>query len=171
MLLNKAKILELFQILNNRLETRSLRGEIGVVGGAALCILFNERSATKDVDAIFEPTSEIRKVVKEVSEDEGIPEDWLNDAVKGFMPQELPQETVVYSGSNLKVWTPNLEYLFAMKAMASRADTTDLSDIKLLINKMNIKTLEEAVLILHKYYPKGKILQKTYYFLEELFDN
>jgi hypothetical protein len=168
-MLDKQQILELFIDLNNKLHDQGLNGEIGVVGGAALCLLFNERVSTKDVDAIFEPTTKIRQLVKEIAEERHLADDWLNDAVKGFFPDVVPQEQIMYDGDSLKVWVPNLEYLFAMKSLASRADTTDLSDIKLLIKKIPIATFEEAIKILHSYYPKGRISQKTYYFLEELF--
>ena len=169
-MLNKAHILELFKKLDQRLEAKCLKGEIGVFGGAALCLLYNERIPTKDVDALFEPTEVIRKLVADIAEDENLPPDWLNDAVKGFIPEQNPEHNTIYDGKALLVWVPDPKYLFAMKALASRANTTDLSDIKLLISKIPIATLDEAVEVLHNYYPKGQISQKTYYFLEELFD-
>ena len=59
-MLTAEKIRELLAALNEELGARDVVGEIGLCGGAVMCLVFQARPATKDVDGIFEPTREIR---------------------------------------------------------------------------------------------------------------
>jgi methylmalonyl-CoA mutase cobalamin-binding subunit len=86
--MRKAQIIEAFKKLNAQLSSQGVKGEVGVVGGAAMVLAFNARSATKDVDAIFAPSGKIRDAARIVASDLGLPEDWINDAVKAFLPGE-----------------------------------------------------------------------------------
>ena len=63
-----------------------MRGQIFIVGGAAMALAYSTRRVTKDIDAVFEPKSAIYDAATTVAEELGLPEDWLNDAVKGFVP-------------------------------------------------------------------------------------
>ena len=46
--------------------------------------------ATRDLDAVFIPTDVARQAATAVAEHKGLAEDWLNDAVKGFLPGPDP---------------------------------------------------------------------------------
>jgi hypothetical protein len=80
----REEIVEALTSLGAVLDSRGLRGEMYVVGGAAIALAFDERRSTRDVDAIFEPKMEIYAAASEVAERLGLPPGWLNDAVKGF---------------------------------------------------------------------------------------
>ena len=60
-----------------------------------------------------------------------------------------------------------------MKCMSLRigAESSDIDDIKTIIKHLNINSSEKVFKIIEKYYPKNKILPKTYYFIKELFDD
>ena len=77
-------LIKLFHALNGELRNRDGVGEIGLCGGAVMCLVFKARAATKDVDALLKPTQEIRDACRKVAIDFGLPEDWLNDAAKVF---------------------------------------------------------------------------------------
>ena len=47
---------------------------------------YDATRATRDPDAVFIPTDIIRQAATAVAEHRGLTEDWLNDAVKGFLP-------------------------------------------------------------------------------------
>ena len=163
-------ILKAFEKLNIELSKEGVFGEVGVVGGAAMVLAFNARAATKDVDAIFEPSLKIRKAIKAIAADLGLPEDWMNDAVKGFLPGEPRSKREIFARDHLRVWIPEPEYLLAMKGISARLDTRDAEDLKLLIKLLKLDTPEKVFEILQKYYPKNQIPAKTQFFIEEIFE-
>jgi hypothetical protein len=100
----------------------------------------------------------------------GLPEDWLNDAAKGYFLTAPPVRSVVEL-SNLRVWAPQAEYMLAMKCVSARYDSHDLDDTKFLIAHLGIKTMDQAFRIIEQYYPRKVIPPKTQYLLEELLDS
>jgi len=60
-------------------NSKNVKGEICLYGGAVMCLVFDARPSTKDVDAIFHPAEIIRKAAKEISNDYELVDDWLND--------------------------------------------------------------------------------------------
>lgn len=170
-MLDKRKIKQAFEALNTKLREQGISGDIVIFGGAYMVLVLDTRVATKDVDAIFKPATDIRKAVLEVAESLNLPEDWLNDGVKGFLPSKGNEKgSKMMNFSNLKIWTPKAEYILAMKCMASRSETKDLEDIRNLINYLNLKTSEEVYNIVMEYYPVKTIPTKIQYIIEEIFE-
>lgn len=166
-MLDSKTILRLFSALNDELRGMGVRGEIGICGGAVMCLVFNARESTKDVDAIFQPTREIRDASKAVADRLGMPEDWLNDAAKGFFLSQPPMRDVVEL-SNLRVWAPQADYMLAMKCVSARFDSHDLDDTEFLLNHLGIRSVDEACRIIEQYYPRKVIPAKTQFLLEEM---
>ncbi len=154
--------------LGARLSARGVRGEVMLVGGAAMCLAYDARAMTRDVDAIFRPKSIIAEEARRVAEDMGLSPTWLNDGAKGFLsPTPSPVRQTVFSLPGLLVWAPYPEYIFAMKCLASRAE--DRGDITILAERLGIHTYSEAATVVAKYYPANRVLPKTRFMLEELF--
>lgn len=168
-MLDTKLIKKLFRALNDELTKKDVVGEVGICGGAVMCLVYHARPATKDIDAIFEPTKEIRMAVKNVARKFGLDEDWLNDAVKGFFHADPPREDV-FNMSHLKVWAPSADYMLAMKCVSARFDTFDRDDIKFLISHLKLIKAEDVFNIIVKYYPQGKVPAKTRFLIEEIFD-
>lgn len=125
------------KILGTELKELNLHGEIILTGGAAMCLVHSARDMTKDIDALYEPKSVINKLVEKIALEYGLPKDWLNDSVKGFINDNI--EIVGFASfDNLKVSTVTPEYLLAMKLMSSRVGGQDYSDIKFLFDKLPI---------------------------------
>ncbi len=164
---SKADILALFEQLNDKLRIAGVVGDIGLCGGAVMCLVFNARASTRDVDAVFAPAAVLREAAQAVAEARGLPADWLNDAAKGFFSASVPQ--ILYrEWSNLRVWTPSPEFMLAMKCVAARYDTADADDVRFLVRFLGLKTPADIFDLVAKYYPEERIPAKTRFFVEEL---
>ena len=83
---NRARIKQALTALGAELSRRGVRGEIFIVGGAAMALAFSTRRVTKDIDAVFEPKGAIYEAAEQVARQLELPQGWLNDAVKAFLP-------------------------------------------------------------------------------------
>jgi hypothetical protein len=165
--MTKQQITKYLKMLNDQLAEMGIKGEICLYGGAAMCLAFNARQATKDVDAVFEPAQKVRLAALRLAKIHDLKEDWLNDAVKGFVVRH--NQKVLFNWPNLKVFHAEAEYLLAMKAMSARQDTTDRKDIIFLVEYLKIQSPEEVFAAIEKYYHKRHIKAATQFFIEELF--
>ena len=169
-MLDTELIHNLFEALNYELNQSGVIGEVGICGGAVMCLVFNARKSTKDVDAIFEPTAEIRAAARRVADTFDVPKDWLNDAAKGFFLSQ-PEQIDVINLSNLRVWAPSPQYMLAMKCISARFDSSDADDVRCLIRHLKLETVESALRIIETYYPKKMIPAKTQFFIEEILES
>lgn len=169
--MRQQEILNAFRALNDELAREGTKGEIGVVGGAAMVLVFNARDATRDVDAIFEPTAKLRAAAARVADAQGLPEDWLNDAAKRYMPVDTQPRNILLSLSHLALWVPPPAYLLAMKAIAARFDSHDAADLRTLIRHLGVSKVGQVMELIEKYYPRQQIPARTQFFVEELFSS
>lgn len=170
-MLTKEKIHSLFSSLNEELAATETRGQLFLVGGAAMCLALDARASTNDVDALFKPSKVIRKAAANIAQKQGIDPFWLNDAVKGFL-SEHPRFSVYLDLSHLHISIAEPEYLLAMKCLAMRLgeEFQDLNDVRFLIKLLGYQTFEQATRVICEFYPLERFPQKTLYVLEELFE-
>jgi hypothetical protein len=174
--LTREELLNALRALSDKLGEQGVTGELCLFGGTVMVLAFSARLATKDVDAIFKPPKTIRDVASRIATELRLPNDWLNDGVKGFLSARhettagnLPQFT------HLRLTMPVPEYLLAMKCMASRIGGTtgehsDVSDITFLTRHLGLKSARDVLDIVAQYYPSNQIPVKTQYLIEGLFD-
>jgi hypothetical protein len=167
--LTSEQIEELFAALDAELRALDVVGEVHVVGGAVLCLVFHARPSTRDVDAHFQPTQKIRQAAARVAAAHGLPEAWLNDAAKGFL-SEKGEYRLFLERPNLRVFMAQPEYLLAMKCLAFRlgAEFHDEADVRFLLRLLNIERYATALEIITGYYPLERFPQKALYALEEI---
>ncbi len=165
--MEKEEILKFLHILNEELQRKGIKGELCLFGGAVMCLAFDARPNTQDVDAVFKPTKEIREAAAQIGRDYGLREDWLNDGVKGFLVAH--SQKVLLDLSNVKIYIPETDYLLAMKTLAARVDATDKQDVEFLVQLLKINSAEQVFGILEKYYPHQQIKPATKFFIEEIF--
>lgn len=162
------EIKQYFVELNDELRDMDVKGEICLYGGAVMCLVYNARPDTKDVDAVFEPVRYIRKAAGRVAEVHGLNKDWLNYAVKMFLVSH--ERTILFDFPHLKIYSPPPDYLLAMKTLAGRANTLDRSDIEFLIEKLSLQSAEQVLEIVKGYYPHKQVKPATRLLLEEIFE-
>jgi hypothetical protein len=165
---DRAKIVGALQALSDELIREGIRGQIFIVGGAAMALAYSTRRVTKDIDAVFEPKSSIYSAAARVAGELDLPEDWLNDAAKGFMPGVDEHARPVPDVTGLEITTASPQYLLAMKLMAMRFGEDD-EDIEALLRACDLHSAEEALDLLERVYPAQAPAPKTRFFLEELF--
>lgn len=167
-MLTRQRIFDLFKELDEELAEAGIRGDVFVVGGAAMTVAYDARPATRDIDAIWHPSAEIRAAAARIAaRHDDLEPDWLNDGVKGFLPGDDPAPRVVYDGDVLAVSVGSPEYLLATKLLASRV-SRDEEDILLLYDLCGLGSADEALDLLDRYYPGRPIEAKVRFFLEEL---
>ncbi|MCY4489326.1 MAG: DUF6036 family nucleotidyltransferase [Deltaproteobacteria bacterium] len=166
---SKSDMERLFQELNDELSRMGVAGELYLVGGAVMCLVFDARPSTKDIDAFFRPARQVREAAQAVAASSGLPSNWLNDAVKGYLSDKGDFHPYLES-SNLRVLTAAPEYLLAMKCLAMRLGEVfhDEEDVRFLLRYLNLTDYQAALDIVTGYYPLERLPRKTLYALEEL---
>lgn len=164
---------ELVDLLKELDGTLSSSHDIVLVGGAAMILHFGALRATHDIDVLVlrGDVSELRRAVRLVALEHDLPEDWVNDAVKGFadilppdfyhrlVPIELPLQ-------HLRLYVLGRPEQAAFKIIALREQ--DLEDLEILLPAMSPAEREVLLQIMHHVSTfRQDWAQKMRYFLEE----
>lgn len=162
-------IRRLLDLLDEELASVDVEGELYMVGGAVMCLALGARAATRDVDALFRPTREIREAAARVALRAGVPGTWLNDAVKGYL-DDRGSFDVFLELPHLRVFVARPDYLLAMKCASMRLgeEFRDLDDVRYLLRYLNISTADQALEIVTRYFDESRLMPKTRLALEEL---
>ncbi len=152
--LSRARILRLFDSLNEELERAGVHGIVHLAGGAVMCLALRSRDATHDVDAVFEPSGAVLDAALRVAERENVADSWLNNAVKGYLSDHGEFDEFI-EHSNLRIFVANPKYMLAMKCMAMRVGEGyhDEEDVRYLLRHLGIEDLDEAQRVISGYYP------------------
>lgn len=168
-LLDADRIRDLLVELGRRLHARGITARIFLVGGAAMALAYNSRRATRDLDGVFEPKTEIYREAALMADEAGLPPDWLNEGVKGLLPDRSAAEVGSYFDSEgISVGVASAEYLFAMKAFAAREEV-DADDLRFLALHLGLRDTREAVDLVERFYAPHRLKPVTQYLLEDLF--
>ncbi|HEX4583694.1 MAG TPA: DUF6036 family nucleotidyltransferase [Burkholderiaceae bacterium] len=178
-MLRKADILRGLRKIHEKAKQAGVVIDLAVYGGAAMALAFDLRHATRDVDAVVRGNPDfLRRVAQEVADEEGWPDDWLNDGVKGFVSSQeqmrLMEDFEPSPAGGLRVYTPTPEYLFAMKCMAMRPEgiggSHDISDIEALADEAGIRNAADALALVESFYPSSRIPPKVKFGVEEIME-
>ena len=120
--------------------------ELIAIGGAVMVLAYNARLSTRDVDVMIvapHDAQRVRRLAVQVAAERGWPEEWLNDAAKGYLVGVSAGATLL-SAPGIQVCAPSVEQLLAMKLSAWR-DDVDIADARRLLQEMSSTGGHDAV--------------------------
>ena len=164
---------ELISMLQELDEQLSAPCDLILVGGAAMILHFGASRATRDVDVLMlrGDAAELRQAVQTVAMLHNLPEDWLNDGVKGFadiLPRDFYHrlQALDVATKHLHLYVLGQSEQAAMKIVALREQ--DLEDLELLLPHMSDADRETLIAIMnHVATFRPDWAQKIRYFLLE----
>ncbi len=110
-LLSRDDIIKGMTSLAEKARAENVTLEIVVVGGAAMALAYQSRLATRDVDVVFlSPPhfeAQIRRWAKLIAAEHQWPDDWLNDAAKGYMVG-ISLDRTLFQQPGLHVYAPSI---------------------------------------------------------------
>jgi Nucleotidyltransferase of unknown function (DUF6036) len=165
--LGRDDIRALLDDLSAELAARGARADLFLVGGAAIAVAYDEARSTRDLDAVFLPTDVVREAAAAVAERRGLVADWLNDAVKGFLPGPDPDAQRFYASASLNVDVASARYLLAMKLFSARVEN-DADDIMFLYRQVGFTSVEEGLDLVENAYRGRPVEAKTQFLLGEI---
>ena len=149
-------------------QTKGLKIQLTLVGGAVMVLRFGARLSTRDVDAVILFPREakiVRELARQVAEENDWPEDWLNDGAKGYLVG-ISKGDILFQAPGIEVSAPSLEQLLAMKLSAWR-DDLDISDARRLLKEVaSGRKRDEVWERVEPYLVKGDELTAQYAFLD-----
>ena len=171
--LTRAQIVRALTRLGELCAAAAIKAEVAIYGGTVMMIAYDCRQATKDVDAIFHPVGVIEPLIRQVAVELKLPEDWMNSGVKTFVgAREAREKFSELEIPGLVLTRPSAEYLLAMKCLAARLPTLfragDVDDIKFLIRKLRLRSIEEIDAIVGDYYGDRRLENGKRWLVEKL---
>ena len=170
-LLGRERIRELLVELGRRCAATGDSVDMFVVGGGAIALAYSGDRGTRGIDAVFEPKMRVYEEARKVADEVGLPRDWLNDGVKGLLPDFKDEgQQVTISSEGIHVVVPSPEYLFAMKATSARIGMDD-DDLILLGTIIGIKSADQAYEVVERFYRRERVSAKAGFYIQTFFPN
>ena len=143
--LSRADIRMLLDELAERLHEKRTFAKLHVVGGACLALAYERERTTRDIDVRVDTGHEaLEEAIREIAQAHDLPEGWLNDQPRGFIPEgDDARSPTLYESRSLVVTGASGEYLLAMKLEASREKDED--DIRYLLDHLGITDADTAL--------------------------
>lgn len=167
-MLTKEQIEKYLVEIDSELANRGLTGEIVLCGGAVMAYVFEARLSTKDIDALFEPTSELRDIATSIAKKYNLEDDWFNDAAKGYIDTSRMTFVKVKTLDALKIKRPDDKAMLAMKIASAREDSSDADDAVFLIRRIGIQDEDELLNIIEDNIPKQCLTPMAGFFAKEM---
>jgi len=168
--LGQAELSALLTELGGELADQGLRGDLLVVGGAAMALAYDTRRTTRDVDGVFQPKQRVYEAAEVVARRHDLEPGWLNDAAKALVPPGTEVGAhVVLDVPGLTVSVPAPEKLLALKVAAARVDR-DADDILHLARLCGLTSPQEILDLTERVIgPARPLAPKVQYLIEDLF--
>ncbi|WP_425445851.1 hypothetical protein [Dethiothermospora halolimnae] len=171
-LLDKDKLIKIFDYLNERLKENQLQLEITIYRDSIMTMIYDNRPATKDVDCVFSETNFrlLENILELTKSTFNLSDGWINEEIKEPLKSILKEDKETYKAySNLKILKPKAEQLLAMKVLAARPEPAkDFVDAYILCKDLNIDTKDKLLEIVSNYVPKTIVDERQMNFIKYL---
>jgi len=167
--MDRKDIVRALQALGAELATRGLIADLYIVGGAAIALAYDERRSTRDIDAVFVPKAEVYEAAVRVGDQLGLPEGWLNDAVKGFLLGPDPFATEIFEVTGLRCEVASPEVVLVMKCLAHRIGEDD-ADVRFLAEKAGLYDAAAVLDLVEQMAGRRQLTAQVQFFVEAVFD-
>lgn len=125
---------------------------------------------TSDVDAAFTPIAQIIAVVREMAEERGWPEEWLNNHAGKFIPIARDDWLPFHSVGNVEIVIAGPHLLLAMKLLSSRIGRDDV-DIARLVVVTGVTSEEQAGEVFEAFFPGETLSDRATRILSRVLKN
>lgn len=171
-LMDKKRLLQIFDYLNERLKENQLQLEITIYGGSIMTMVYDNRPATKDIDCVFSATNLklLDKILDLTKFAFNLPDGWINEQIKKPLELILKENKETFKVyTNLKILRPKAEQLLAMKILAARPEPAkDFVDAYILCKDLSITTKKQLLDIFSEYIPLTFIGERQINFIKYL---
>lgn len=171
-LMDKHRLMEIFDYMNERLKENQLTLEITIYGGSIMTMVYDNRPATKDIDCVFSQTNlklldhilDLTKFAFKLSEG------WINEEIKEPLKSILKEDKETYKNyTNLKILKPKADQLLAMKILAARPEPAkDFLDAYILCQDLKIESKGNLLKIIADYVPLTLLGERQINFIKYL---
>ena len=169
-LMDRDKLLQIFDYLNERLKENQLQLELTIYGGTIMTMVYDNRPATRDIDCVFSEVNQklLENILEMTKFTFNLPENWINEEIKEPLKSIIKEDKETYKiYSNLKILKPKAEQLLAMKILAARPEPAkDFIDSFILCRDLNIRSKEELLNVVEKYLPLSLIGDRQIRFIK-----
>ena len=173
--ISKNDLILALQRLGELAEENDTKLDVCLYGGAVMMLAYNTRNITKDVDTVIQPSELGFRLARQVGQELKFPENWINDDVKMFLAPSGQTRILPWDGPGIALTVPTAGYLLAMKALACRQALPgyegDLDDLRFLIRKLEITSVEAIQEHIDKYYPDDVITPEHTLVLKSLIED
>jgi len=163
-------VLRLLNELSERLGARGIRGELFIVGGAAMALAYDGSRTTSDIGSLIKPRDEVLDEAARMALEHDLPADWLNDSVARLMPPHPDDNPVAVAdlpGLTVRAGSP--EFMLAMKSMVIRKSPPDLEDAAIICASLGIKDWYKIEEVIRRYIGPGSLGSRELW-LEDIAD-
>lgn len=183
---NRDDIKKYLHILGQELQKQQVLGQILLVDGVLVLLdvrkpkmrrdigayLKGDKTAIdipKDINAHFGGEgAAIREAALTIAEREGLPDGWLNDALKElFFTQPVREKWLEFPG--LRIFLAPTDYVLAMKVAATNSPQEG-EDIRLLAEKLGIAKTQDMLAHVTTYIPKELLTPEMWLRMKQCFD-
>jgi hypothetical protein len=169
-LVSADEFLDALRSLGAKLHRRGVTADVYVFGGAAMVIAYQARPATRDIDAVFEPDSEVIDAAREVARERGWPLSWLNNQASTYV-SHVPDRRrhLILEAPGIRCMAASPEHLLAMKVMAAR-QSQDGHDIRFLMERLGLTSYDDVRRTVGEVFPTRPIGDRARLLIEDILD-